>query len=130
LPFRAKEVKAILSFHLIEHLARGDHFAAEIYRTLAPGGGVALGIPDWCVEFMFFHPRSGIGSLALGGVFLSQALIIETATSGDFGGLMVCLIMIAKINFLIDFFEVAGSALPPKRLESGTNRAARRTLVL
>jgi hypothetical protein len=69
-------------------------------------GSFLFGILYRYIEMMFFHPGSGLGAVALGAVVMSQLLIIESATSGLLGGLMISLLVVAGLNFMVDFLTI------------------------
>lgn len=46
--------RAILSFHLIEHLSDPDLYLSEVRRTLEPGGIMIVVTPDWRKQYRTF----------------------------------------------------------------------------
>ncbi len=69
-------------------------------------GSFLLGLLYRFAELTFFHPRSGIGAVAIGAVVLSNLLAIEAGASAVVGGYIIAMIIVFPVALVVDAAEL------------------------
>jgi hypothetical protein len=98
--------------HRYGYLAIGDYESSynlpqtvELYANFGVAGviigSLLFGFLYRVAELMFFHPRSGVGAVALGSVILGQLLGIESAASLAIGGYLWGLVAVGLVNLAV-----------------------------